>query len=148
MNQNENIPQIKRDSEGEQEVITTGKTVTLELPYNMAAAACYALNGLAPVLWLVTEPKSNKMLRYHSIQALSLFALLVVVNVVLGTVIAIVSWIPVVGSVIGLLLSLIQAVFAFAYLGISVPIIVGVYKGKPGRLPIISQYIDTYLEKE
>lgn len=132
--------------DSDKQVSLSGKTVILDLPYNQAAAACYVLNGLAPVLWLVTEPPANRTLRYHSIQALALFVAVAVVNVLLGTIGAVVGWMPLIGQVIGLVIALAQGVAAMAYLGVCIQLILRVYRGNPGRLPVISEHIDKYLD--
>ena len=54
----------------------SGKTQTLGLDYNVAAGLCYIplclINPIVPIIWIVTEPKSNKFVRFHAFQALFL----------------------------------------------------------------------------
>jgi uncharacterized membrane protein len=62
-----------------------GKTKTLNLDYGVAAMlnyipTCFCCINLVPcILWLATEPKENRFLRFHSIQGLLLFGVWVVV---------------------------------------------------------------------
>jgi uncharacterized membrane protein len=57
---------------------TPGKTKTLNLDYNVAALLNYipmcfcCLNVISCILWLATEPRENRFLRFHSIQGLLL----------------------------------------------------------------------------
>src|SRR5205085_1349071 len=57
--------------------------------YNIAALLCYlptclcCVNLVPCVLWLATEPKENRFLRFHALQGLILFGLYVVVYIIL-----------------------------------------------------------------
>ncbi|MCI0490804.1 MAG: DUF4870 domain-containing protein [Blastocatellia bacterium] len=65
------------------------KTQTLNFDYNVAAMLCYIptcfcfANVIASILWLATEPKQNRFVRFHSIQGLLLVGIGVVLGVVL-----------------------------------------------------------------
>src|SRR5262249_41501215 len=73
----------------------SGKTKVGNLDYNVAALlnylpTCLCCINLVPcILWLATEPKENRFLRFHSIQGLLLWAVWVVVGVILAIVSAI-----------------------------------------------------------
>src|SRR5215203_2007422 len=80
----------------------SGKTQVLGLDFNVAAGLGYipicALNLIAPILWLVTEPKTSKFVRFHAMQSLFLLAFtfvgiiaVVLVSMILGFVLAQVS---------------------------------------------------------
>lgn len=62
------------------------KTKTLGLSYNVAALLCYipaclcCINLFAGILWLVTEPKENRFVRFHAMQGLLLFGVNFVVS--------------------------------------------------------------------
>jgi uncharacterized membrane protein len=62
------------------------KTKTFGLNYNVAALLCYipicCVNIITSIIWLTTEPKENKFLRFHALQSLFLLALTIVVWVV------------------------------------------------------------------
>ncbi|HXG67868.1 MAG TPA: DUF4870 domain-containing protein [Blastocatellia bacterium] len=64
-----------------------GKTRTLNLDYNIAGLLCYlpicAINLIASILWLVTEPRENRILRFHALQSLLLIGVFVVLMIVL-----------------------------------------------------------------
>ena len=65
-----------------------GKTKVLGLDYNIAGLLCYLLaclclvNVIASIIWLVTEPKENKIVRFHALQGLLLFGVGVVLWIV------------------------------------------------------------------
>jgi uncharacterized membrane protein len=56
-----------------------GKTQVLGLSYNIAGMLCYlptclcCINLISSILWLVTEPKQNRFVRFHAMQGLLLF---------------------------------------------------------------------------
>jgi uncharacterized membrane protein len=65
-----------------------GKTKVLSMGYNTAALLCYiptcccGLNLIPCILWLATEPRENRLLRFHALQGLLLFGVWVVVWIV------------------------------------------------------------------
>jgi uncharacterized membrane protein len=65
-----------------------GKTKTLNMNYNTAALLCYiptccCLINLVPcILWLATEPKENRFLRFHSVQGLLLFGVWIAIWII------------------------------------------------------------------
>lgn len=54
----------------------TGKTKTLNLDYNVAAMLAYlpicCVSLICSIIWIATEPKENKFLRFHALQSLIL----------------------------------------------------------------------------
>jgi len=65
-----------------------GKTSVLGLDYKLAALLCYVpsccclINVIAAIIWLATEPKSNRLVRFHALQGLLLFAARVVISII------------------------------------------------------------------
>jgi uncharacterized membrane protein len=65
------------------------KTKTLGLNYNVAALLCYlptclcCINLIPCILWIATEPKENRFLRFHALQGLFLLALYIVALIIL-----------------------------------------------------------------
>lgn len=57
----------------------SGKTKVMNLDYNVAAMLCYLVPCLLCadlifcIIWLATEPKENKFVRFHALQGLLLF---------------------------------------------------------------------------
>src|SRR5438045_3490315 len=66
-----------------------GKTKTFGMAYNTAALLCYlpsclcCANVIFSIIWLSTEPKENRFLRFHAMQGLLLFGLWFVVGAIL-----------------------------------------------------------------
>ena len=66
----------------------TGQTKVLNLNYNTAALLCYiptccCLINLVPcILWLASEPRENRFLRFHSLQGLFLAGVWIVLYVI------------------------------------------------------------------
>lgn len=56
-----------------------GKTKVLGMGYNVAALLCYipacfcCIDLIPCILWLATEPRENRLLRFHALQGLLLF---------------------------------------------------------------------------
>jgi uncharacterized membrane protein len=125
------------------------KTKTLGLSYNIAALLCYVpaclccVNLIAGILWLVTEPKENRFVRFHAMQGLLLFGVNFVVSiifrilqVILGAGAAAVDSDVAFGGG-SLILGLLQLVIG---LGLLVVHIIGMVKANQGqmwKLPII-----------
>src|SRR2546423_14232566 len=65
------------------------KTKTLGFKYNVAALLCYlptclcCLNVIFGIIWLATEPKENRFVRFHAMQGLLLFGVNFVVSIIL-----------------------------------------------------------------
>src|SRR5215471_17814780 len=76
-----------------------GKTQTLGLDNNVAALLCYlpaclcCADLIFSILWLATEPKENRFLRFHALQGLLLFAV--------GLIISIIFWILRMATAVG-----------------------------------------------
>lgn len=65
-----------------------GKTKVLGMGYNMAGLLCYipvcccGLNLIPCILWLATEPRENRFLRFHALQGLLIFGVWIVIWIV------------------------------------------------------------------
>jgi len=116
----------------------TGKTKVLNLDYNVAAMLAYLpicwISLVASIIWIASEPKENKFLRFHALQSLILTGALIAVYIVL--------WIF--GAVA------IRIFFGFGLLVLLLEVAVGVgglvlfilgavkgYQGQMWKLPII-----------
>lgn len=130
------------------DVIPAGKTVFFDLDYKTAAALCYipVAPGVAGILWLMTENNQNSYLRFHCIQSIGLIGAFIVVNVIFGTVNAIISVIPVIGDALGIVFSLFGGLLAFVVMAISFRLMWSVWQGKEVRLPFIAEIADRYSE--
>ena len=119
-----------------------GKTKVLNLDYNVAGMLSYlpicCINLIFSIIWLASEPKENRLLRFHALQSLLLIGVVFVVSVILWFLTIAVAVTPGPGSTAGWgLLNLIQWAFGLVFLGISVLLCVKAYQGQMWKLPII-----------
>lgn len=128
----------------------TGKTQILNLDYNLAALLCYLpscvclLNLVSCILWLVTEPRENKFLRFHALQGIMLFGVALVLSILLnilgfgfqlGT--RVTTGSEVAGAGAGLLFSLLSLVVPLILLIIHIAAMIKAYQGQMWKLPVI-----------
>ena len=127
----------------------SGKTKVLGLDNNVAALLCYlpsclcCINLISSILWIATEPKENRFLRFHSLQGLMLFVVVLIINIV-GRVLG--FGVAATGRMAGGGLGQLGASLAvtLVFLGISILLLivhivgcVKAYQGQMWKLPII-----------
>ena len=133
-----------------------GKTQVLGLDYNIAGLLCYlpvcCINVIGSILFLVTEPKENKFVRFHAIQSL---LLMVVTIVVFGIFWGISFFLAVgsaatgsaAGSMAGSGIAIIFSLIGWAVLGIYVIVsIIGcvkAYQNQMWQMPMIGGFADS-----
>lgn len=70
------------------ELKNAGKTNTLPMDYNIAALLCYLpvafVNVGFSILWLATEPKANRIVRFHALQGLFLAGAALIVGMIIS----------------------------------------------------------------
>ena len=132
----------------------TGKTQTLGLDYNIAAGLCYlpvcGINLISSILWIATEPKTNKMVRLHAFQ--SLFLLIGCIVIAIGGAIVFGILGGVVGAAESAALAMIVLVISLLFWGIFLlfvvgMIIMGLIKGFGGqywKMPIIGNFAEKF----
>lgn len=130
--------------------IDSGKTKVLNMGYNTAGLLCYIptccclLNLIPCILWLATEPRENRFLRFHSIQGLGLavvWILVWVIFTILGIALGVsMSFTPggnAFGAGGGLLLYLIRVVVGLVLLIIHIVAMMKANQGQMWKLPVI-----------
>jgi uncharacterized membrane protein len=120
----------------------TGKTKVLNLDYNVAGMLCYlpicCINLVFSIIWFASEPKENRLLRFHALQSLLLIGVFFVVSVICWFLALAMAVTPVPGSSAGWgLFSLIRLVVGLIFLVISIIGCVKAYQGEMWKLPII-----------
>jgi uncharacterized membrane protein len=123
----------------------TGKTKVLNLDYGVAGVLAYlpicCINLIFSIIWLATEPKENRVLRFHSFQSLLLIAVIFVVNIVfyiLGTAAAVAPGPGGAAAAAGFgIVSLLQLVVGLGFLVICIIGCIKAYQGQIWKLPII-----------
>jgi uncharacterized membrane protein len=126
-----------------------GRTKVLSFSYRSAALFCYFplcccwLNVIASVLWLATEPKENRFVRFHALQGLLLAAVsfgVALVFRVLGAGARLSSFGPgsdLVGLGASFLIDIVAALFFIPILVIHIIAMVKAGQGETWKLPVI-----------
>lgn len=128
---------------------TTGTTKTGGLAFNLAAAACYLpispINLIASVLWIATEPKESRFVRFNAFQSLIWmfgggFGLGVVVSV-LSIVFGVVSGLGILPDslvlIASLLLMLVDLLVIAVFFLVTLFAMYKAFSGQVFRLPVI-----------
>jgi uncharacterized membrane protein len=129
-------------------VITSGRTKTLGLEYNIAGMLCYVpifpINVIFAGLWMATEPQDNQFLRFSAAQSLVLTVVWVALSIVLWLANAIVGMLPFLGFVAFAVRSTSFFIYTI-YLAANIWGVAKAYGGKTCELPMISQYAQKYM---
>lgn len=132
----------------------SGKTQTLNLDYNIAAGLCYipicAIGLISSILWLVTEPKTSKFVRFNAIQSL-LFGVLGIVLYIVQIVIMLVA--AMIGAATGsdavasILFIAAAVVLGIIWLGLFICWVIAIIKaftGKEFKVPVIGSLAEKW----
>ncbi len=125
------------------------KTKTLGLSYNVAALLCYlptclcCINLIPCILWLATEPKENRFLRFHALQGLILFGIYFVLSILLQILSAVVdtgaratnSGFTYFGG--NIIMALLSLAFLVGFLVIHIIAMVKANQGQMWKIPVI-----------
>jgi uncharacterized membrane protein len=123
-----------------------GKTQVLGLDYNIAGLLCYVPFGFIPaIVFLATEPKESRFVRFHAIQSLLLIAAMVGLSIALSIVGAILGQIPVIGWVFALLMIPLSLIISFGGLALMVLLIIKAYQNQMWKIPYIGNYAESLL---
>lgn len=131
----------------------SGKTQTLGLDFNIAAGLCYipvcAIGLIASILWIATEPKSSKFVRFHAFQSLFLLVTNLVVGIG-GWILSIVLLLALsaVSETLGAIVSLVVSLgMLLIFLGLFVILIMCLIKSFTGQMwkaPVIGNFADKF----
>lgn len=122
------------------------RTNTLSLEYNVAGLLCYVpfmfISVVFSVLWLMTEPQSNKLLRFHAMQSLCLS----LISILSGGVISILAVVllPLGGW------QLVHGLYSLTAMALLVACILGMinaYTLKMYKLPYIGELIEQHFSQ-
>jgi uncharacterized membrane protein len=133
---------------------TTGKTQVLGLDYNVAAGLCYipvcAINLISSILWIATEPKTNKLVRLHAFQSLFLGVLGIVFAIALSVVFMVLGMVAsaadsgALAMIVGVISLIIWAVFVLFMLAMVVMGLIKGFKGEYWKMPIIGNFAEKF----
>jgi uncharacterized membrane protein len=124
---------------------STGKTKVMNLDYNVAGLLAYlpicCINLIFSIIWIATEPKENRFLRFHSLQSLMLVIIGFVINFILYFFSAAATIAPGPGGAAAAagwgLMSLLQLAFGLGWLIVCIIGCVKAYQGQMWKLPVI-----------
>ena len=119
------------------------KTQVLNLDYNIAGLLCYVPFGfIAAFVFLLTEPKESRFVRFHAIQSFLLIAALVGLSIVLSILGAILGQIPAIGWIFALLLIPLSLLLLLGGLVLMVLLIVKAYQNQMWKIPFVGSYAE------
>ena len=90
------------------------------LTENVAGLLCYVLGWISGIVFLLLE-RENKFVRFHAIQSICVFGIITIVNLILG-------WIPVLGTIIGVIIWIIGLI-------LWIVLMIKAYQGVKYKLP-------------
>ncbi len=79
-----------------------GEKTSMGLEQNVAGLLCYVLGWITGLIFFLLE-KDNKFVRFHAMQSILVFGGLTVIGIILG-------WIPILGWILGAILSLLGVI--------------------------------------
>jgi uncharacterized membrane protein len=112
----------------------TGTTTTGLAP-NVAGALAYVLGPITGVLFLVLE-KQNRFVRFHAAQAVTTGILIFALSIALSLLSTLLAFIPVLGWLTALLLSLVMGLGSFV---LWLLLMWRAYKGEQWEVPLAGQ---------
>jgi uncharacterized membrane protein len=117
---------------------------TTGLPSNVAGALAYLLGPITGILFLVLE-KRDGFVRFHAAQSIGLSVVFIVAGVLLGIVTSVLAIVPILGWLLGLVLSL-----GFSLLGLAVWLwlMFQAWQGERWRAPVIGEKVQEMLLAE
>ncbi len=121
-----------------------GRTSVGDLDYKVASILCYVpfflVGIISSIVWLKTEPKANRQLRFHAIQGLALAV--TILAIAIANSIFMTLLVPLFGFEILKLSGLGGSLISLACLGACVYGIYSLWNGKDFRLPILGDFAE------
>jgi len=128
--------------------VSIGTTNVLKLNYKLAGLLCYlpfcAVNLIFSVIWLVTEPKDNRFLRFHALQSLVLCVAYLALAIVVWATSMVLIAIPFLRFLV-FLEQIPWLLVTLGYVGINIFAMIKAYNGVMYRLPYAAEIADKYL---
>lgn len=124
-----------------------GSTAMLSVDYNVASLLCYCplmpINIIASILWLATEPKENKLVRFHATQSLIMLCGLIAANFAF-MLLSFLKIIPFIGGIISMGLGLLGFVVWGGYFLVSIMLMAKAHSREMYKLPYLGDLADRY----
>ncbi|MFQ5800264.1 MAG: DUF4870 domain-containing protein [Candidatus Hydrothermarchaeales archaeon] len=115
-----------------------GEKTSIGLEENIAGLLCYLLGLITGIVFYVIE-KDNKFVRFHAVQSILVFGAILVISWV---VIPIVAFIPILGAMVGVLLSL---VVSLGSLVLWILLMYKAYSGEKYKVPVVGDLAEKYV---
>jgi len=145
------LPEKNMDSYDSDKILPLTTVTKLGLKTNKAALLCYVplfgINLVAPAVWLISEPKNNYFLRFHSTQALVFATGYVVLAFSIGFLAAVFSIIPFLGHMVAGVLGLIGLLALGGFIITNCFLMYAGYNNRLVKLPIIGEVADKVLSR-
>jgi uncharacterized membrane protein len=138
-----------------QQGMPQGTTKTGGLQYNVAALLCYlpvfGISFFSSLIWLLTEPKESKFVRFHAIQSLMLMVcgigLIMTVGCCSGIMVPMAASSgsetgAEIGGIVAIVLGLFQLLFLLVYLGLHVYGMIKAYGNQTFKIPLIGNFAE------
>lgn len=138
-----NSPGSNQPPQQPQQPLAEPRTRILGLEMNNAALVCYvpicAINVIASLAFLLTEPEDHRFLRFHALQSLLFCITYVVAGMIISFVTGLLVHIPFLAFIPGFLWMVISIVFIWK------SCVIALYAGKGGieKLPVIGNLADS-----
>jgi len=100
------------------------------------------------IVFLRTEPNSNRLLRFHAMQSLMLFGAWVACLIAFNISATIFSFIPVINVLVGTLAGVGIGLSAAAYFLISIFLMIKGLNGEDYKLPLLGAYAEKYVPEQ
>lgn len=113
------------------------------LPENVAGALAYLLGPITGILFFILD-RERSFVRFHAVQCLAVCVAMVALSIALMILSAVLAFIPILGWLVGLLLSLGLGLGGFA---LWIWLMVQAYQGKEWALPGLEPYVRRFAEE-
>lgn len=107
------------------------------LPENVAGALCYLLGALTGIVFFIID-RERAFVRFHAVQAIGITIAWIALSIVLSIVGMVLGFIPVLGWILGLLLSLGLGLGGFA---LWLWLMYQAYQGRSWEVPVLGPHV-------
>ena len=111
-------------------------TTSTGLAANVAGALCYVLGFITGIVFLVIE-KDNRFVRFHAAQSICVSVVIIGLSIALSIVGSVLAFVPVLGWLVALLLSLVVGFGSFI---LWIVLMFKAFSGQEWEVPIAGQW--------
>ncbi|MDI6690177.1 MAG: DUF4870 domain-containing protein [Actinomycetota bacterium] len=108
---------------------------------NVAGLLCYLLTWLTGLIFYLIE-KENKDVRFHAMQAILFGVAIIVVGIAIAILGEILTYIPIIGAIIYMLLGAAYSIGVFA---LWIILMIKAYQGGRYKLPVLGDMAEKYV---